>query len=358
MSNLRRRLVSLSQEVRRYILVSLPHHLIVSLQTDRLHFVLTDFDFIEAKILDLGVQALVEDYELAQKSNLPISGQKAHSLKLIQDAIRLSKHILQSDPTQLAAQLLGRLLNSKDSDIQRMLDEIKSRTDSPWLRPLTPMLTPPGGLLRQTLIGHTGEINTLAVTPDGKLAVSGSGDNTLKVWDLHSGTELLTLAGHSDGVRAVAITPDGKQVVSASSDRTLKLWDLAIGSELATLWGHSDQVNAVAITPDGKQAVSASSDRTLKLWDLETGRELATLTGHKDKINAVSVTPDGKLVISASADRTVQIWDLARRQIIARFIADSPLLSCTVTPDGRMVVVGDVLGGVHFLQLQGMESQR
>ncbi|MEB3831803.1 WD40 repeat domain-containing protein, partial [Phormidium sp. CCY1219] len=75
-----------------------------------------------------------------------------------------------------------------------------------------------------------------------------------------------TLTGHSARVRAVAITPDGTGAVSASYDNTLKLWDLATGSERATLTGHSDLVMAVAITPDGTGAVSASDDNTLKLW--------------------------------------------------------------------------------------------
>ncbi len=97
------------------------------------------------------------------------------------------------------------------------------------------------------------------------------GINTLKLWDLATGEEVATLTGHSDSVNAVAITPDGKQAVSASGDNTLKLWDLATGEELATLTGHSSSVKAVAITPDGKQAVSASEDKTLKLWNLATG---------------------------------------------------------------------------------------
>ncbi|MEB3831749.1 WD40 repeat domain-containing protein, partial [Phormidium sp. CCY1219] len=67
-------------------------------------------------------------------------------------------------------------------------------------------------------------------------------------------------------------------------DNTLKLWDLATGSERATLTGHSAPVNAVAITPDGTGAVSASWDNTLKLWDLATGSERATLTGHSARV--------------------------------------------------------------------------
>ena len=71
---------------------------------------------------------------------------------------------------------------------------------------------------------------------------------------------------------AVAVTADGRQAVSASEDGTLKLWDLARGATLRTLRGHTDRVNAVAVTADGRQAVSASADGTLKLWDL-AGRD-------------------------------------------------------------------------------------
>jgi len=116
----------------------------------------------------------------------------------------------------------------------------------------------------------------VAVTPDGKRAVSASWDNTLKVWDLDAGRALRTLEGHSDNVHGVAVTPDGKRAVSASWDHTLKLWDLDTGRALRTLEGHSSVVYGVAVTPDGKRAVSASWDNTLKVWDLDTGELIAT----------------------------------------------------------------------------------
>ncbi len=103
-------------------------------------------------------------------------------------------------------------------------------------------------------------------------------DRTLKLWDLESGAELRTLAGHSLSVTGVALSADGRRAVSASWDRTLKLWDLESGAELRTLAGHSDWVTGVALSADGRRAVSASDDRTLKLWDLESGATIATFT--------------------------------------------------------------------------------
>jgi WD40 repeat protein len=91
---------------------------------------------------------------------------------------------------------------------------------------------------------------------------------------------LRTFGGHNDWVNAVAITPDGKQAVSASSDQTLIIWDLQSGTLLKTLAGHTQHVNAVAITPSGKKAVSGASDNTLKIWNLQSGTLLKTLRGH------------------------------------------------------------------------------
>jgi len=80
----------------------------------------------------------------------------------------------------------------------------------------------------------------------------------------------------------VAVSPDGRRAVSASHDKTLKVWDLETGRELRTLEGHSSSVMGVAVSPDGRHAVSASADNTLRLWDLETGDVLATFTADAD----------------------------------------------------------------------------
>jgi WD40 repeat protein len=69
------------------------------------------------------------------------------------------------------------------------------------------------------------------------------------------------------GTTTVAVTPDGRRAVSASADDTLKVWDLETGRELRTLEGHTDWISAVAVTPDGRRAVSASADQTLRVWE-------------------------------------------------------------------------------------------
>ena len=128
----------------------------------------------------------------------------------------------------------------------------------------------------------------MAVTSDGRRAVSASGDKTLRIWDLESGESLRTLEGHTGSVNAVAVTSDGRRAVSASYDKTLRIWDLESGESLRTLEGHTDWVNAVAVTSDGRRALSASKDKTLRIWDLESGESLRTLEGHTDWVTAVA----------------------------------------------------------------------
>jgi WD40 repeat protein len=87
------------------------------------------------------------------------------------------------------------------------------------------------------------------------------------MWDAATGRETLSLQGHTGPVESVAFSPDGKRLASASKDGTVKVWDAATGQEILTLKGHTDQVLSVAFSPDGKRLASASADGTVKVWD-------------------------------------------------------------------------------------------
>ncbi len=288
-------------------------------------------------------------------------------LDLVRDAVRLSSHVISKDPSQFASQVTGRLLPyAHESTIQDFLVELKSGAPRPWIRLENPALTPPGTGLVRTLEGHSAWVEDVAITPDGRRAVSASWDHTIKVWDLETGREVRTLQGHSSAVRGVALTPDGRRAVSASWDQTLKVWDLETGRELCTLKGHHSSVLAVAVSSDGQRAVSASWDQTLKVWDLETGRELQTLRGHSDSVRAVALTPNGRIAVSGSSDNTLKVWDLENGQELRTFQGHSnAVLGVDVSPDGcravsagwdNTVKIWDLENGRELYSLEGHSS--
>ena len=250
---------------------------------------LINFDFISLKVIssDYGVEALIGDYSLIDdsgileniKENKKLDLEQIKILKLIQGALQLSAHILNQDYTQLVGQLWGRLQSFPQSDIQKILaDAQKSQSQSLRFRPITATLLAPGGSLLRTLSGHKSRVKAVAITSDGKKALSGSGDNTLKLWDLESRMEIFTLSGHKGEIIAVAITPDGKKAVSGSidniffgsGDNTLKLWDLANGQEICTFIGESS-ICCCAVSPDGLTIVAGESSGVVHFLCLEGG---------------------------------------------------------------------------------------
>ena len=189
--------------------------------------------------------------------------------------------------------------------------------------------------------GHSSSVNAAAFSPDGKRIISGSGDNTLKLWDAHSGTCILTLSGHSRGVNAAAFSPDGQRIISGSDDNTLKLWDAHSGTCILTLSGHSRGVNAAAFSPDGQRIISGSFDNTLKLWDAHSGNCFLTLSGHSNWVTAATFSPDGKRIISGSWDNTLKLWDAESGNCIMTLEGHSGWgLAAAFSPDGKCIISG------------------
>jgi WD40 repeat protein len=198
------------------------------------------------------------------------------------------------------------------------------------------------------LAGHEDWVTSVAATPNGTKIVSGSFDHTIRVWNLATGESQAVLRGHEDRVYDVAVSAGGRHVISGSDDRTVRVWEMATGTERAVFRGHEAEVRCVAITLDGSRIVSGSNDGTIRVWDPQTGTATAVLHGHEQWVNSVAVTPDGTRVLSASVDGTIRIWDLTTGAVLSVLRGHEDAVNCVaVTPNGAHLVSGSADGTVR-----------
>jgi predicted NACHT family NTPase len=155
-----------------------------------------------------------------------------------------------------------------------------------------------------------GLVDSVAISPDGRWALTGSFDKTARLWDTQTGAELRHFDIPSEAVNvdvtSVAFSQDAHMVLTGSSDRSVLLWDAETGKELQHYDGCSAWVNSVAFSPDGRKVLAGGDDGTARLWDRETGKELKVFTGHSDRVTSVAFWGEHK-VLTASWDGTTKL---------------------------------------------------
>jgi WD40 repeat protein len=186
-----------------------------------------------------------------------------------------------------------------------------------------------------TLIGHAREVLFVQYSFDGKLLITGSTDQSARIWDAMSGTQLQALNGHSAAVLTASFSRDRRRVVTGSADSTARVWETATGSHVATLEGHRGPISTVRFT-DGDRYVVTSSDAETRVWnatnqkgasgasetdrhieigdetvsvEVNSGTWIASLFGHDRALTSISFGPKAGLIATSSIDGTVRLWD-------------------------------------------------
>ncbi len=232
-------------------------------------------------------------------------------------------------------------------------------------------------ILKTTLKGHALAVSSAAITADNNTVVSGSLDNTIKIWNLQTGQLKRTLTGHTGVVDYLSITPDGKYIVSAES-KNVRIWNLLTGALIREL-GNSQTISFVKTSQDGQTLVIdggtqifkgkptspysfepditkylisvynlktgtlknrlvhdnalskvemsksgnilVSGDKTgkLNIWNLKNGTLQKTLTGHESEIKSIAISPDEKTIASTEDNRQIKIWDLISGKLKSTF---------------------------------------
>ena len=194
--------------------------------------------------------------------------------------------------------------------------------------------------------GHRAWIESVAVTPDGKKAVSVGADNTAQVWDLATGRVVHPPFTHPAQLRGIALSTDGRLVAFGCNDGLVHLWNLVEGTKVATFAGHAGPINGVGFTPDGRTIVSAGEDATVRVWDVATRGERYCLKGHRGHITDLAVSRDGHRAVTVGVDETVRVWDVdAGRASHGPLSGHHGRIWCVaLTPDGLCALTGGVDG--------------
>ena len=190
--------------------------------------------------------------------------------------------------------------------------------------------------------------------------MSGSFDDTIRLWDVSTAEELLTFAGHADGVSDVIFSPDGKTLASHGyRDGMIYLWNASTGEFLRSLTGHTGSVHSIAFSYNGEILACSSEDGTIRLWEPDTGQLKSTITTNRESdkvdhgVKSVLFHPDGRKMISNNyGDDMIQFWDVETGEHLNTIYCPPDTTDhITIAPDGNTLVYTGDEGAIRFWDL-------
>jgi WD40 repeat protein len=205
-------------------------------------------------------------------------------------------------------------------------------------------------------VGHTMRdsadiVRSVAVERDLRIGVSGGDDRMVWTWNIEKGRSIHGVAGHGGAVNAVAVgglsirssgeeeSTEATLLVSGSDDETVRLWDLGSGQERSRVHGHVGPVNAVAVDPEKAWFASGGEDGTVRIWSVPPRPKTGERSDeHRARVNCLSVGPGGDTIVSGSDDHTVKVWDReggTLRHTLREHLG--PVTTALTLTDGRLV---------------------
>ncbi|MFD3482260.1 NACHT and WD repeat domain-containing protein [Streptomyces sp. NPDC058665] len=256
-------------------------------------------------------------------------------------------------------------LSGTDVSVAAQLDAIAQRMN-PGGDSYSRLTTAANGPLSTPFTAHRAAVCALALAPDGRTLVTGSFDNTVRLWDISDMTRPRPrgepLTGFADGVCALAFSPDGRTLATGSHDSSVRLWDLSESGRPEPLgpplpgYEQAAGVHTLAFSPDGRVLATGSypavrvvgGDPGLRLWDV-SNRADPELLGRSAEgamdVDHLAFTPDGRRLVTSPGGMGFRVWDIAdpkRPEILGSAPKghERMVSALVVSPDGRTVVTG------------------
>lgn len=247
------------------------------------------------------------------------------------------------------------------------------------------------------LVGDDSSVRRVAFLPDGDRVITASEDGTIRLWDIHTASEVRVPTGHVGRVLALAVSRDGKNLLTGGEDSTVRVQNLETGDESQQFPGDGAAVTGVAFcderdrivsttsvgeagtvriwdtktgnvvrrfetnaplwfpvfSSDGRRLVASSGGKRFRVWNLDTGEQLQIFEGHTDRIRCVAISSDLRFAVSGSDDKTVRIWDIeTARQLHCLRAHQGAVLAIAISPDGRRLLSGSVDNSVRLWDFQ------
>jgi WD40 repeat protein len=163
------------------------------------------------------------------------------------------------------------------------------------------------------------EITSVALSPDGMRAASSLKNGKILVWDAQCSLKLT--GGHEALVTTMVFVRGGEHIISGSEDQTVRVWNTLSGRDvLCPLQGHTGTMRAVACSLKTGLIASGSDDRTVCVWDASSGKSVCDpLQGHDDSTVSVAFSPDGTQLVSGSLNKTLIVWGLTTTTAVFLF---------------------------------------
>lgn len=195
------------------------------------------------------------------------------------------------------------------------------------------------GRALRTVAQPSAEFITVSPLRAGRRAITGSAQGVLTLWDLRKAAPLCRFEADEEAIMRVVVAPDEQTAFSGAFGGALKQWDLVRYCLVRELRGRRAAIWAMALTPDACWLIVGDADGWVSMFDADTGERVMSQRRHTDTIWSIAMAPDGHRCISASNDHSLVLWDLVKRRIQRRLKGHSaPVLSVVITSDGRQAV--------------------